>query len=218
MYLPRLRKLSDAYNEIQRLDPQTALTYRQLRSMMERRDLTFFQYSNAWVVNMDELFAHFTTRGVTRCIDEDFWQKEFATICPKGSIMTLSDLCQLFQNQDADSIIYNRNLRKFLQENDDLYIALNQNRWFINFPAFYQKINPLGICQTETLPRIRGQMTSLKLITQTYPKPKIKKEYLLQILQLSTVKKYQIGGHWLINDDEFEQEFLRHFYVVKKTN
>ena len=218
MYLPRLRKLSDAYDEIKRLDPQTALTSRQLRSMMERRDLTFFQYSNAWVVNMDELFAHFTTRGVTRCIDEDFWQKEFATICPKGSIMTLSDLCQLFQNQDADSIIYNRNLRKFLQENDDLYIALNQNRWFINFPAFYQKINPLGICQTETLPRIRGQMTSLKLITQTYPKPKIKKEYLLQILQLSTVKKYQIGGHWLINDDEFEQEFLRHFYVVKKTN
>ena len=48
--------------------------------------------------------------------------------------------------------------------------------------------------------------------------PKIKKEYLLQILQLSTVKKYQIGGHWLINYDEFEQEFLRHFYVVKKTN
>ena len=188
MYLPRLRKLSDAYDEIKRLDPQTALTSRQLRSTMERRDLTFFQYSNAWVVNMDELFAHFTTCGVTRCIDEDFWQKEFATICPKGSIMTLSDLCQLFQNQDADSIIYNRNLRKFLQENDDLYIALNQNRWFINFPAFYQKINPLGICQTETLPRIRGQMTSLKLITQTYPKPKIKKEYLLQILQLSTVK------------------------------
>ena len=64
MYLPRLRKLSDAYDEIKRLDPQTALTSRQLRSMMERRDLTFFQYSNAWVVNMDELFAHFTTHAL----------------------------------------------------------------------------------------------------------------------------------------------------------
>lgn len=218
MYLPRLRKLSDAYEEIKRLDPETALTFRQLRSMAERRDLTILKYNNAWVVNMDELFAHFTTRGVTRCINENFWQNEFATICPKGSIMTLPDLCILFQNQDSNSLIYNRNLRKFLQENDELYIALNQNRWFINFPEFYRKINPLGVCQKETLPRIRGQISALKLIKQTYPKPKIKKEYLLQILQMSTVKKYQIGEHWLINYDEFEQEFLRHFYVVKKTN
>ena len=83
MYLPRLRKLSDAYDEIKRLDPETALTCRQLRSMADRRDLTILKYNNAWVVNMDELFAHFTTRGVTRCSNIDYWKNEFSTILRK---------------------------------------------------------------------------------------------------------------------------------------
>ena len=215
MYLPRLRKLSDAYDEIKRLDPETALTFRQLRSMADRRDLTILKYNNAWIVNMDELFAHFTTRGVTRCSNIDYWKNEFSTILTKGNSITTTQLCQLFQNQDKNSIFRPRNLRSFLVENGELFIPLNPGKWLINFPQFYRKINPLGVCQKETLPRIRGQIQALNMLTKNYPYTKIKREYLLQILQSDTIKKYPIGGHWLINYDEFEQEFLRHFSNAK---
>lgn len=218
MYLPRLRKLSDAYEEIKRLDPETALTFRQLRSMADRRDLTILKYNNAWVVNMDELFAHFTTRGVTRCSNIDYWKNEFSTILTKGNSITTTQLCQLFQNQDNNSIFRPRNLRSFLVENGELFIPLNPGKWLINFPQFYRKINPLGVCQKETLPRIRGQIQALNMLTKNYPYTKVKRECLLQILQSDTIKKYPIGGHWLINYDEFEQEFLQHFPNAKKLN
>ena len=84
------------------------------------------------------------------------------------------------------------------------------------FVKGYRKINPLGIYQKETLPQIRRQIMALKIITESYPNTKIKREYLLQILQSDTIKKYPIGGHWLINYDEFEQEFLQHFPDAKK--
>ena len=215
MYLPMLRKLSDAYNEIKQLDPATALTSRQLRSMITHQDLTFFKYSNAWVVNMDELFAHFTSHGVARCTDANFWKNEFSKLPTIGNGITTIQLCQLFQEQDKKSLLRPRNLRNFLMDNNELFIALTPGKWLINFPQFYQKVNPLGIYQKESLPRIRGQIKALQMIMESYPNIKTKRGILLKILQSDNIKKIPIGGHWLINYDEFEQEVLRYFSDAK---
>ena len=61
MYLPRLRRLHDTLKEIKKVDPDTCLTYYMLRQLIAEGQLTELKYTNAFVLNLDEVYHLFGT-------------------------------------------------------------------------------------------------------------------------------------------------------------
>ena len=57
MYIPRLRRISDAINEIKKADPESIITYYTIIKLIEVGKLTALKYGNAWVINLDELYC-----------------------------------------------------------------------------------------------------------------------------------------------------------------
>lgn len=59
MYIPRLRYINDAVEEIREVDPESPITYELIRNLIENGKITKMKYGNAWLVNMDELYFLF---------------------------------------------------------------------------------------------------------------------------------------------------------------
>lgn len=59
MYIPRLRYINDAVEEIREIDPESPITYDLIRNLIEDGKITKIKYGNAWLVNMDELYFLF---------------------------------------------------------------------------------------------------------------------------------------------------------------
>lgn len=59
MYIPRLRRIPDALKEIKSIDPDCPLSWYSLRELCKKGHLTTMKYGNAWLINMDELYALF---------------------------------------------------------------------------------------------------------------------------------------------------------------
>lgn len=59
MYIPRLRYINDAVNEIREEDPESPVTYDLIRALIEDGKITKIKYGNAWLVNLDELYLLF---------------------------------------------------------------------------------------------------------------------------------------------------------------
>ena len=62
MYMPRFRRINDAIAEIKKYDPNTILKWRTIKSLITAKKLTALKLSNAWLINIDELYSIFTTK------------------------------------------------------------------------------------------------------------------------------------------------------------
>lgn len=47
MYIPKIRRMVDAIQEIKSIDPETALTYRYIRTMVEKKKIATIKYGYA---------------------------------------------------------------------------------------------------------------------------------------------------------------------------
>ena len=65
MYIPRLRRINDVVAEIKEQDPETNITYRVIKELIAAKEITSMKYGNAWLINLDELYAYFS-EGVKR--------------------------------------------------------------------------------------------------------------------------------------------------------
>lgn len=59
MYIPRLRYINDAVKEINERDQDFHVSYYFIRHLIWTGKLTKMKYGDAWLVNMDELYAFF---------------------------------------------------------------------------------------------------------------------------------------------------------------
>lgn len=63
MYIPKLRRISDALKELKEIDPDCPLTWYSLRELCLKGHLTTLKYGNSWLINMDELALLFRQGG-----------------------------------------------------------------------------------------------------------------------------------------------------------
>ena len=56
MYIPRLRRISDAVKEIKEVDPESIITYCAIKKLIVSGKITAMKYGNAWLINLDELY------------------------------------------------------------------------------------------------------------------------------------------------------------------
>lgn len=59
MYIPRLRYINDAVKEIKEKDAEFQVSYNLIAHLIKTKKITQLKYGNAWLVNMDELYAFF---------------------------------------------------------------------------------------------------------------------------------------------------------------
>lgn len=59
MYIPKLRRINDAVAEIKAADSQTVITRNQIIMLIKDGFIKPMKFGNAWLINMDELYALF---------------------------------------------------------------------------------------------------------------------------------------------------------------
>jgi len=72
MYLPRIRRINDAVNEIRKLDPKTEITRKLILELIKYHKLTYMKYGNAWIVNLDELYGYLKGKEFEHENSKDF--------------------------------------------------------------------------------------------------------------------------------------------------
>ena len=63
MYIPRLRKKDNIMKIVKKIDPNTALTKYLIDRLVKNKEITAIRYGNACLINLDELFDFFSTKG-----------------------------------------------------------------------------------------------------------------------------------------------------------
>ena len=59
MYFPRFRKIDKIVEEIKKVDPDTELNWRMIKTLIKEGVITQKKIGNAWLINIDELYAKF---------------------------------------------------------------------------------------------------------------------------------------------------------------
>ena len=135
MYLPRLRKISDAIREIRRFDGECALSAFFIHQLIRKGKISSLLYGDALLVNLDELFAFFRTSKS----DGEYIP---AQALPEGrSMLTSGEIFRLFRADDPGTVIRKPNLRRFVLQQDLPYTVLN-GKWLIDFPSLLSALNP----------------------------------------------------------------------------
>lgn len=62
MYLPRFRRINEVLKEIKEYDPNTALNWRIIKSLIKSGKLSMLKLGPAWLINADELYSLFTNK------------------------------------------------------------------------------------------------------------------------------------------------------------
>lgn len=207
MYIPRLRRMTDAIAHLKSIDPQTELTPHFLETLIYTEKITALKYGYAWVVNLDELYAFFST--------EPTEQPPLVFDLPQ-KMMTSTQIVKLFMEEDGDTLIRRPNLRRFIQANNLPYYPYNPSKWIIDSEKFMQAVNPRGICQRAAPPKIRSLLRSIDLLKAEHPHLQLTRQEILSTFESDEVFKIKNGTHWLLNYDELETAILLENYIIKK--
>lgn len=205
MYVPRLRRMSDAIKELRQSDPASALTPHFLESLIYSQQLTQLKYGYAWLVNLDELYAYLTADGVSKNSIEPLTEK----------MMTSTEILRLFHTQDENTLIRRPNLRRFVETNGISFFRFNRSKWIINAEEFMRAINPRGVHQRAESPKIRSLGGAIQSLKQYHPQLQITTDMVMQAFHSDQVFKIKNGGHWLLNYGELEQALLSEIYIIR---
>ncbi len=110
-----------------------------------------------------------------------------------------------FIEGDEGTIIRRPNLRRFARDNGVPFIIC-QGKWLVDEDEFFEKINPQGFIERQTLPRLR----SIRGCVREYNEGKKQKRKLIdrhvveKVMQDESVFKYYYGNKWYINYDQIE--------------
>jgi len=200
MYIPRLRRISDVIKEIKDADPQTVISRWFIIQLIRSQEITPLKYGDAWLINTDELYGY-----LSGSIPQDF---NYTPII-KRDLMTSGEIYRTFLHRDADTKIRKLNIRLFVKEQSVWYFISPSRKWYIDFNAFMEKINPRHINESVKIPRLRWHDDSVRNFKRTHPDLPVTINIAKQAFKSDNVFKTLNGHRWIINYDQLEQEVIR---------
>ncbi len=211
MYLPRLRRISDAIKEIKTVDPDSVLTRYFIEELIHRNQLTAMKYGDAWLINLDELFLLFSA---TPPDESDLAQDQMEQ---ERNILTSGEIYRAFLQNDKNTIVRKPNLRRFILQEKLPYYIVN-NKWLINFPAFTSAVNPKNLRHHIPQPRLRGHDDSIFDFKRLHPHLAVSLRIITNALESGEVFYIRNGKRWIINYDELEIAVLKAVNELPENN
>lgn len=222
MYIPRFRRINDVLREMKNRDPRCVLTHRIITQWIATGKITSLKYGNAWLVNIDELYAFLT--GITLVASDSIVYEGCEVITGKTKskkLVTSGEIFSYFQKGDPETIIRRPNLRRFARDNGIEHYIPDGRTWLINQAEFFEKINPKHVCQRYEMPRLRYINGSVIEWNMAHPRKKIDKHFVEHCMKDKSVFSYYHGNRWIINYDQLELVLTaytkEHVYIPMKT-
>lgn len=206
MFIPRLRKINQVVYEIKEQDPNSAMTSNLLRTMVIKNMLSKIKYSNAWLINLDELYGFFVKKNKKLSNVLYSNNSDNTSFLPKKKMNT-GEIYRTFLEQDKNTIVRKTNMRSF-SKNANIKHTICQKKWLIDFEDFVGKVNLKELCEYKTLPRLRTKI-SAQNEWNAHHRTKIKHHIIDKICDAKKVFVYKHGKTNIINYDELEKELKK---------
>lgn len=200
MYVPRLRRIETVLKEIKQFDPQSVISRWFIIQLIRSEEITQLKYGDAWLINTDELYGYLSGN-----IPQDFNYKPLI----KRDLMTSGEIYRTFQFRDADTKLRKLNIRLFVKEHSIEYFVSTSRKWYIDFNAFMEKVNPRHINERVEISRLRWHYDSVRNFKRTHPElTGATMTVAEQAFHSDKVFKTLNGHRWIINYDQLEQEVI----------
>lgn len=201
MYVPRLRRIETTLKEIKQFDPQSVISRWFIIQLIRSEEITQLKYGDAWLINTDEFYGYLS--GI---IPQDFDYKPLI----KRDLMTSGEIYRIFQFRDTETKLRKLNIRLFVKEQGIEYFVSTSRKWYIDFNAFMEKINPRHINERIGIPRLRWHDDSVRNFKRTHPELiGATMTVAEEAFRSDRVFKMLNGHRWIINYDQLEQEVIR---------
>lgn len=200
MYVPRLRRIETVLKEIKQTDPKTVISRWFIIQLIRSEEITQLKYGDAWLINTDELYGYLSGN-----IPQDFNYKPLI----KRDLMSSGEIYRTFLYRDADTKLRKLNIRLFVKEHGIEYFVSTSRKWYIDFNAFMEKINPRHINARVEIPQLRWHDDSVRNFKRTHPElTGATITVAEQAFKSDRVFKTLNGHRWIINYDQLEQEVI----------
>ena len=209
MYIPKLRRISDALKEIKEKDPDTVLTRHFIEELIHSNEITALKYGDAWLINLDELYYYMTAQK------DDYEPQENVYPLPRQMVSS-GEIFRLFNENDMGTIVRRPNLRRFVKANGIRYCINELGYWVIDGKDFMAKVNPKNISFSVKMPRMRWHDDSVRNFQRRHPNIRITIKTLEQILRTDEVFSTLNGRRWILNYDELESVALALCHKITK--
>ena len=200
MYLPRLRRIDTILKAAKQADPDTVITRHFITTLLREGKITPLKYGDAWVVNIDELYAYLC--GM------QFEEKPYAPPS-KRTIKKSGEIWREFLAEDPDTKVRRLNLRLFVQEQGIWYFTSSVGHWLIDSDELMYKLNPRGVDCKADMPRLRWHDDTVRGFKKQHPNLPVTIMMAEKAFQSDNVFKIKNGGRWIINYDQLETEVLK---------
>lgn len=199
MYVPRLRRIETVLKEIKQTDPKSVISRWFIIQLIRSEEITPLKYGDAWLINTDELYGYLSGN-----IPQDF---NYVPLI-KRDLMTSGEIYRTFLTRDADTKIRKLNIRLFVKEQGIWHFVSPSRKWYIDFNAFMEKVNPRHINERVEIPRLRWHDDSVRNFKRTHLELPVTITIAEQAFKSDKVFKTLNGHRWIINYDQLEQEVL----------
>ena len=199
MYVPRLRRIETVLKEIKQVDPKSVISRWFIIQLLRSEEITPLKYGDAWLINTDELYGY-----LSGSVPQDLNYKPLI----KRDLMTSGEIYRTFLTRDAETKIRKLNIRLFVKEQGIWHFVSPSRKWYIDFNAFMEKVNPRHINEIVKIPRLRWHDDSVRNFKRTHPDLPVTITIAEQAFKSDKVFKTLNGHRWIINYDQLEQEVL----------
>lgn len=200
MYVPRLRRIETVLKEIKQTDPKTVIYRWFIIQLIRSEEITQLKYGDAWLINTDELYGYLSGN-----IPQDL---NYTPVI-KRDLMTSGEIWRTFLARDPETKLRRLNIRLFVKEQGIWYFVSATRKWYIDFNAFMEKINPRHINERVEIPRLRWHDDSVRNFKKTHPElTGATITFAEQAFHSDKVFKTLNGHRWIINYDQLEQEVI----------
>lgn len=199
MYVPRLRRIETVLKEIKQVDPKSVISRWFIIQLIRSEEITPLKYGDAWLINTDELYGY-----LSGAVPQDLNYQPLL----KRDLMTSGEIYRTFLTRDAETKIRKLNIRLFVKEQGIWHFVSPSRKWYIDFNAFMEKVNPRHINEIVKIPRLRWHDDSVRNFKRTHPDLPVTITIAEQAFKSDKVFKTLNGHRWIINYDQLEQEVL----------
>lgn len=199
MYVPRLRRIETVLKEIKQVDPKSVISRWFIIQLLRSEEITPLKYGDAWLINTDELYGY-----LSGAVPQDLNYQPLL----KRDLMTSGEIYRTFLTRDAETKIRKLNIRLFVKEQGIWHFVSPSRKWYIDFNAFMEKVNPRHINEIVKIPRLRWHDDSVRNFKRTHPDLPVTITIAEQAFKSDKVFKTLNGHRWIINYDQLEQEVL----------
>ncbi len=197
MYVPRLRRIDAVLKEMKAADPQTVISRWFILQLIRSEEITPLKYGDAWLINTDELYGYLS--GV---VLQDFDY----TPAIKRDLMTSGEIYRTFLARDPETKFRKLNIRLFVKEQNIWHFISPSRKWYIDFNAFMDKVNPRHINERVEIPRLRWHDNSVRNFNKTHPELPVTIAITEQAFKSDRVFKMLNGHRWIASPFALEPE------------